>query len=73
MSADVRIAMWVWLWRVTAVPAKELALNCKVVLGHILSGIESKDRPSGLESENGAQARDHIGLLAVGLIRFAVG
>lgn len=51
----------------------ELALNCKVVLGHILSGIESKDRPSGLESENGAQARDHIGLLAVGLIRFAVG
>ena len=37
------------------------ALNCKVVLGHILSGIEFKDRPSGLESENGAQARDHTG------------
>ena len=45
MSAYGRIAMFGLDMACRRRACEELALDCKVVLGHILSGTGSKDRP----------------------------
>ena len=59
MSAYGRIAMFGLAMACRRRACEELALDCKVVLGHILSGTGLRIGLSGSESENGAQAQDH--------------